>query len=217
MAAHLASHLAVWHAGQDALHERMSSPSHHRTSTGFQDGLFHVHRTFHIVHDAQVLVVGSILGQSVLISKQIVGEQGEETVRIDEAPFFVNRSDAVAVSVGAHPEFAVVLHDGFPEIDHVLRSCRVGAVVGFCGVPIAVKVDVVDAHFVQKLSHEWTGDSVSTVNCHLDVSSKRSGGRDDRIKVVVHVGVIDDFPCPFPELARQEDILEFLNFFTGQW
>ena len=216
VAAHLSGHFAFGHAGQDPLHERVAGTSHDGASAGLEDGLFHVHGTLHVVDDAQVLVVGRILGDLVFVAQQVLSEQGDEPVGVDEPAFFVNRTDAVAVAVRPHAEFAPVLGDGFPEVDHVLGSGGVGAVVGFGGVPVAIQVHVLDAHLVEQFAHERSGHGVAAVHGDLDGAGERSGGSDDGVEVGVHVRVVNDLAGAFTEVAVEEDILQFLNFFTGQ-
>ena len=194
----------------------MAGAGHNGSSAGLEDGLFHVHRTLHIVDDAQVLVVGCILRDHVFVPQQVLSEQGDEPVGVDEPPFFVNRTDAVAVAVRPHAELAPVLDDGLSEVDHVLGSGGVGAVVGFGGVPVAVQVDVLHAHLIEQFAHERSGHGVAAIHGHLDGAGQRSGGGDDGVEVGVHVRVVNDFAGTFSEISLEEDVLEFLNFFTGQ-
>ena len=216
MPAHLGRHFAVRHAGQDPLHERVAGASHDGSSTGLEDRLFHVHGALHVVDDAQVLVVRCVLGDLVLVSQQILSEQGNESVGVDEPAFFVNRTNAVAVAVRTHAEFATVLHDDLPEVDHVLRSGGVGAVVRFGGVPVAIQIDVFHAHLVKQFAHERSGHGVAAVHGHLDGAGQRSGRSDDGVEVGVHVRVVDDLARSLSEVTLEKDVLEFLNFFTGQ-
>ena len=216
MAAHFRCHLALRHGGQDPLHEGVAGTSHDGPSAGLKDGLLHIHGALDVVDDAQMFIVGRILWQFVLVGQQVVSEQRNESVGIDETAFFVHRSDAVPVAVGTHTKLASVLDHRLAQVDHVLGSGRVGAVVGFGGVPVAVEVHVLNAHLVQELAHERPWNGVSTVHGDLDGASQRSRGFDDGIEVIVHVGAVNDFSSPLSEVALEEDVLEFLNFLTGQ-
>ena len=194
----------------------MAGTSHDGPSAGLKDGLLHIHGALDVVDDAQVFIVGRIFWQFVLVGQQVVSEQRNESVGIDETTFFVHRSDTVAVTVGTHTKFAVMLHDGFSEVNHVLRSGRVGTVVGFGGVPVAVEVHVLNAHLVQELAHERSWNGVAAVHGDLHVASQRSRGFDDGIEVVVHVRVVNHLAGAFSEVSLEEDLLEFLNLFAGQ-
>jgi len=75
---------------------------------------------------------------------------------------------------------------------------------------------VLDAHLVEQLAHERSGHGVATVHGHLDGAGERSCRSDDGVEVGVHVRVVDDLARPISEVALEEDILQFLNFLTGQ-
>ena len=149
MPAHLSRHFTLWHAGKDALHEGVTGSSHDRSSAGLKDGLFHIHRALHIVDDTKVLIICSILRKLFHVLEEVFSKQCNEAVWIDETTFFVNRSDAVTVTVCTHSEFTAVFYDGLAQIDHVLGSCRVCSVIGFGSVPVAVQVDMFATQTVQ--------------------------------------------------------------------
>ena len=175
MAAHLRSHLALRHAGQDSLHERVAGASHDRSSAGLKDGLLHVHGALDVVDDAQVFVVGSILWQLVFVGQQVISEERNKSVGVDETAFFVDGADAVTVAVRPHAKFASVLHDGLPQFDHVLGSGGVGAMIRFGGVPVAVQVHMLNAHLVEQFAHERSGYGVAAVHGDLDGAGQRTG------------------------------------------
>ena len=118
-----------------------------------------------------MFVVGGVLRKPVFVFEQVVGEQRNESVRVDEAARFVNGANAIAIAVGTEAEFAPVFNHGFAQVDHVLWTGGVCTVVGFCGVPLAEQVHMVHAHGVQQLGHEWTRYGVATVDGHLDLAS----------------------------------------------
>ena len=116
----------------------MTGPCHHRTAADIEDRLFYIHGAFDVIDDSQVLIVCSVLGHLVFVLEQIFCQKSDEPVRVDETARLVHGTDAVAVTVGPQPKFAAVFNDGFAQVEHVFWTGRVGAVVGFAGVPIAV-------------------------------------------------------------------------------
>ena len=109
-----------------------------------------------------------------------------------------------------------MFNHGRSEINHVLRSSWIGAVVRFAGVPIAVQVDVFAAQAIQQLRHGRTGNGVPAIHGHVDRPCQRTGGLEDGFEVGVEMRMVHHLAIALCELAIEEHALELLNFFTRQ-
>ena len=186
----------------------MPGLGHHWTPTSSKDCFLDVHRALDIVNE-QVF--------SFLCANNIVGQQGNQSVRIDERARLIDGTQSVAITIGTKSEFAAMFNHGLAQVNHVLRPSRICTVVWFSCVPIAEQINVINTHLVEQLGHCRSWYSVATVDGNLDRSCNRSCRFENRIKVGVQVRCVANRSFTDSELSSQEDLLQLLNLFTCKW
>ena len=89
---------------------------------------------------------------------------------MDETTVLVNHTDSVTISIDAYAQFSTDLDYFCSEVNHVLRSCWVGRMIWFAGIPIGVQGGRFNPERGEEPFNERTRDSITTIDYHLHCS-----------------------------------------------